>query len=590
MALYEKCLELNNIQAQERHSPRNPALKTCNCNTNFPSSVSFDADIEKTRICTAVQYISDIHLENKIIDTYKTPVTDQEVEKFIKKIVDRLVKKCPKECRIILFGGDISSCFEISKIFYTEFVKQLFEERESIIYIYAVLGNHELWDYPSLANCLNSFSELFKSLRIIFLQNSAAWFGPHHEPKKYIKDSKTNTYVVVPLKKEEDEVEYNRYKALSFNTIIIGGIGFSGYNQEFNALNGIYRNTVSREQEIIETKKWEAFYEKMVIIAKENKSLLIVLSHMPINCWKKDNTLDNNCIYFNGHTHKNNFFHNEESNIHVFADNQIGYHKKTFFFKTAYIYARTNPFQFYNDGYYIINSLDYLRFCSYKLDSISGTAQIDYFIKQYNAIFYMIKKSDYYGFFLISPTATYICAGGRVKRIKSTPNIEDLYATFLSMVEYFIHALSPYYTAQKELSSAVKSFGGEGKIHGCIIDIDFFNHIMLNPFDGKLTYYYSPMFGVVQKYPTLAELLEKHNKRLATHYTAFLKKSSSHTLTPTNTSDLSTNYLDIQNSIYTVSCQIRQLQRLFDKKVLRTWSDTLLDKATTVNNLPVFKK
>ena len=50
---------------------------------------------------------------------------------------------------IVLFAGDISSLYEVSKMFYTEFVNkwdaidsQPESERER--YIYAILGNHEL--------------------------------------------------------------------------------------------------------------------------------------------------------------------------------------------------------------------------------------------------------------------------------------------------------------------------------------------------------------------------------------------------------------------------------------------------------------
>lgn len=44
--------------------------------------------------------------------------------------------------------------------------------------------------------------------------------------------------------------------------VILGGIGFSGYNEEFNADTGIYRNTIDRKTEIKETQKFEKLYNK----------------------------------------------------------------------------------------------------------------------------------------------------------------------------------------------------------------------------------------------------------------------------------------------------------------------------------------
>ena len=71
---------------------------------------------------------------------------------------------------------------------------------------------------------------------------------------------------------------------------------------------------------------------------------------------------------------------------------------------------------------------------------------------------------------------------------------------------------------KRKISEVIKSFGGSGRIHGCIIDVDFLNHVMLNPSDGQITYYYSPVFGYVEPYDNMLNLLESHNKELAMQY------------------------------------------------------------------------
>ena len=41
------------------------------------------------------------------------------------------------------------------------------------------------------------------------------------------------------------------------------------------------------------------------------------------------------------------------------------------------------------------------------------------------------------------------------------------------------------------ISDEVSAIGGTGAVHGCIVDIDWFNHVYLNPFDGKVTPYFA---------------------------------------------------------------------------------------------------
>ena len=58
--------------------------------------------------------------------------------------------------------------------------------------------------------------------------------------------------------------------------------------------------------------------------------------------------------------------------------------------------------------------------------------------------------------------------------------------------------LTSYESYQKEIAKEIKSFGGDGIIHGCIIDIDFFNHVYVNPLDLKVTPYFA--YAIDDKY------------------------------------------------------------------------------------------
>ena len=73
--------------------------------------------------------------------------------------------------------------------------------------------------------------------------------------------------------------------------------------------------------------------------------------------------------------------------------------------------------------------------------------------------------------------------------------------------------MAKYSSAQKEIATFIKHIGGQGRIHGCIIDIDFYNHVFLNPLDGKITAYYATSMVDKKVYRNIASLLKfKCNK------------------------------------------------------------------------------
>lgn len=207
-------------------------------------------------------------------------------------------------------------------------------------------------------------------------------------------------------------------------------------------------------------------------------------------------------------------------------------------------------------------------------------------IKLYGGKFYMIKHSEFYGFFLITPKGAYVCAGGNIRNAAKNRDIQYFDENFLHMVKKYIQIFSPYRHAQEQIAEEVKAFGGEGWIHGCIIDIDFCNHIMLNSGDGSCTYYYSPVFGHLKPYPNLTALLEAHNEELAVRYKKQLG-TADNSLVPQSQIDVLPEMIkiDIKNSPYAVSRKMNQIQRLFDNKILRDWNDRLLDDGGDVREL-----
>lgn len=68
---------------------------------------------------------------------------------------------------------------------------------------------------------------------------------------------------------------------LKSDFILLGGIGFSGLNQHYNAEFGLYRSTVTCLQKDKElTVQFERVYEKVLRCAEDIQ--VIVLTHTPI--------------------------------------------------------------------------------------------------------------------------------------------------------------------------------------------------------------------------------------------------------------------------------------------------------------------
>lgn len=582
MNLFERCMKLYNCDSIIESETMIPMCISETSNMTFPPGTVNQYDYELDLFCKHVYYISDIHLVHKIVKKFNKKATDEQVTRYIRKIAKDMFTPEIKESMssyediFILFGGDVSSDFEIAKVFYTEFMKILGKGHNTNVYVFAVLGNHEFWSFNNINDCHKAYEGLFGTLGIKFLNNDIEWFGEHTVPTKRFVDKIGGITRSKSFSREEDEEEYDLQMQYIHNVLIVGGVGFAGCNHKFNADEGIYRNALTRADEIEETLKWGKAYKRALQLAREENSALIVLTHNPINDWNEKGLADSNCIYFNGHNHRNDIQHDDERNIHIFSDNQVGYYSTKIQFKEAYIYSRINPFAMYSDGYHEVRSADYFRFYDFMREKITGNGKVERQLKNNNGHFYMIKHKGYYGFFLESDNGTYICAGGAIKKIDKLLIIELINKNFLNMIHKYLSIISPYRNAQEQIAEAVKAFGGDGTIHGCIIDIDFFNHIMLNPNDGSITYYYSPVFGLVEKHDSLLSLLDNHNILLAEQYRNQIgsKEYEIEKIQSGNSGELVE--VDIKNSMYRVSSNVNQLQRLFSKKILRDWDEELL--------------
>lgn len=437
----------------------------------------------------------------------------------------------------------------------SEYIKTLvegqnFDYKKYGIPIFVVLGNHELNDFNSIEEAVNCYSNFFKEEGIFFLHNNML-------TSKYIN--------------------------------IFGGIGFAKFNHEYNANTLCSTNPpITREEEIKESEKFLEKYNRALKESIEDNKLLIIITHYPVKDWLGNENFHSICVYFNGHSHHN--FSINTSAIQVYADNQIGYKNNNIQFKSTNLGVHYNPFIDYKDGYYEINTIQYNQFLLHKGEYIQGTKLIDLQLESGNAKFYMVKQNDFYSFFVVNQkTGTKICVGGRLKTISKIKDIEYFNSCFYAMLNKYLSITMPYRKVQEQISNELKQLGFEGKIHGCIIDIDYFHHVLLDPTNGKLTFYYSPIFGVVKTFNSFKSLIStlyhddelKFNTKSLSKYNDYLILQTSKKREKNIENIL---FVDRKNSIYSLSSRINQLQRLFNSNILREWRDDWAQETLSSNS------
>lgn len=481
-------------------------------------------------------YVSDIHIEHHLLGDaelrkkLKNAKSDadkmDEIENWIEYKVLELISGADNR-NIFLIAGDVADSVVLSDAFY----RCLFNHWHGKII--SVLGNHELWDNTTLEDWINSsfvprsieeivadYKEIHNTFKDLLLENEL-----------YIR-YKNQTACII----SENDLRHASESSLSdllskCSTIILGGVGYSGLNPKFNAEYlkghqtnpgmGLYRTTIKSIEE--DKRRSEAFrfiYEKVLKCANGKK--VIVLTHTPIEDWTSDSPSPN-CVYVNGHTHINNIRRTSDG-IAVLSDNQIGYgfdgekYINPKWKLNAFVIDKLwyDPFEKYTDGIHIINSEEYKEFNLGRGIMCDGC--------KYDGTLYMIKRSGMYMFLLETSRSLCLMAGGRRKKLA----VRDVHYYFDNIDIYSEEIktmIKPYQTALQQISKEVKLIGGSGIIHGCIVDIDFFNHIYLNPFDGKITSYFAYDISSRQPFDSIQNHLSQKAPQLLLKYQQECKKT-----------------------------------------------------------------
>ncbi|KQL52675.1 hypothetical protein AN964_03470 [Heyndrickxia shackletonii] len=507
-----------------------------------------------------IYYISDIHLNHKLLKAFPANATELEVKMYItqlaKKMIDTATNKSYGD--YLLIGGDISFNFEISTLFYTELVKFWSHRR-----IVVVLGNHELWDFNrrgvahsnlyTIDEIIQQYRDLFSSLGICFLQNDLLLSDGTIISEKELKSI------------DQDEL---KHICLKSPFVILGGLGFSGLNSQFNATQGIYRQTImSLDEDIKQTNRFKFIYNKVKSVLGNDK--VIILTHTPKENWSNED-YNSNWIYVNGHTHRNDYCCDEEKTF--YSDNQIGYYSSNIGLKHFKLSRVYDIFKYYPDGIYSISREQYLDF--------NRGVKIKVTFNRTGTI-YMLKNNNVYCFIYKNQNTGKISLlnGGMLNNLEH--NSINYYFERMAYYSDTVKGLfSDYNQALKSISDSIKKIGGVGTIHGCIVDIDFFNHIYVNPEDGTVTPYFA--LSIVDKYiySNVKALLLAKRKDLYDNYMKLLEGESESVKLLKG--EIKAGSIEISRFIpdtymYRPSRIMKSLQYLTEVNVIRIWDDRIIE-------------
>ena len=503
-----------------------------------------------------VAYITDLHLLHRFIAYHCR--TNEDRHFVLRKIARTIKNDCSRIC---LIGGDISSDSSI----YQSFVSYLaaYQNPDHFIKpsLFFTLGNHELWSFPvaPLDEIIHFYRWVLKGEGMHLVQNNLF----------YCVDTSTvngDCWLELPAD-ELEKISENEQRAKMRDAylIIFGGMGFAGNNTTFNANQGICRGTVDRELEIKECEKFNELHRK-VSRALYDKNV-IVFTHMPIDDWLLDKKTTDGFVYVNGHRHINKYF--DDGKTRIYSDNQIGYKRKEIALKHFSINMDYDWFSDYPDGIHEITAEDYRLFYRGINNGID-----------FNRLFakiYMLKREQTYMFVAEKENGKlFLLMGGHIKTLEHP--IQYYYEKMLNYSESVRLFVSDYLAFQKRVSEEIKQFGGEGRIHGCIVDIDFFNHVYINPLDGKISSYSAA--SMVDKYffENLPSLLNSQCPKLYRNYTRMIRDHSGDQSLPIpyKNDRISTRVqYEPSTEMYRASRVLLKLQRIVDKKVIQIWNDEM---------------
>ena len=510
-----------------------------------------------------IYYISDLHIEHQVDIENKSL---DEITAQIGLKAKELVESLTDDRGIIIFAGDIADSPELANIFYSEFSYAMSMAGchhgpyliRSPWRVIAVAGNHELWDAdPYGVLPVRSPERVVKDMRVVHNQLLFDYKGYGHA---YLLNENEL------LEMLDSEL---RTLVLESTFTLLGGVGFTGNNNRFNATAGVYGvraleggtlvPRISLQEDIEQSRRFEALHNKLVRCASDLP--LVVVTHTPISDWTNEQP-NPGWIYIHGHTHHNQLIRSEDG-VNIFGDNQVGYEPKEWRFKAFTHRYLFDPFEEWADGIYEITPQQYRDFSHGRGIEMQFRREIPVT---------MLKREGAYMFLMKTSRGLRMLAGGQA--IVVNHSISYYYENLGKYRRCVESAFEPFRSALKVLSKEVRAFGGSGTIHGCIVDVDWYNHIYLNPLDGKVSAYEADNIVEKRVFPSVQAMLA--GTAYESRYQKAIESGEVDVLAEKNIEDKALAQVPevvLDTDMYRSSRIVRSVQYLFDKGVIRIWND-----------------
>ena len=480
---------------------------------------------------------------------------------------------------ILLVGGDTaaspllwSALFQGIRPAYAESSLGSFQPLKRLRVV-ACLGNHELLsascadkdhDRNAMAfeNAVSSYGGAFPWCVVTVLENALFLMKGHRETEVWGERR--------ILEASEQELA----EALHDSSIaILGGIGFTGLEPVHNATEGYYGNIVASVEEDCErSARMAAVHDKVARCASDIE--VIVLTHTPAKSWLPSQPVPG-WVYVSGHNHINEI--SKANGAKLYSDNQAGYDCARYRLKCFGAFRQYDPLKSMPDGYREIDKEQYLRFLNARdipWDSFRTKGRI-----------IALKRRGVYLFAFQTKKGKFSLLDGCRRR----PADHELAYYWENMEQYAEaarSAFSRYRSAIGKVSEEIQAVGGSGRVHGCIVDVDAYRHVYLNPFDGTLTSYMAYDDSERFVYGSFREMVApsaRGKARLDAIGRRYLAAAEDHGTRLLETADGATEVekpveaiLAVGREMYEPSNVMLKIQCLLDSDVLRDWHDELL--------------
>ena len=503
------------------------------------------------RMDAEIFYLTDLHLDiklrSKLGENYKGRAS-RYIDTLVRELSQSVwATNTAAHMKAIAVGGDVAADMEVVREFYREVGKRFTKA-------FAVLGNHEFWDTRAQGNgdpvdgCVRTYTDMLAECGVHLLHNSLL-VRPFDRPVTTMSEEQI-------LNASMEEI---RDFAADSRLTVFGTTGFAALDDVQNAESGMYRSAItSRKQEARYSARADTVYRKLMEAISDQP--VLVLSHMPLHSWTTAGYVPQ-WTYIHGHNHQNNV--TENNGAMDYGDNQIGY-GGTLRLKNLLMHPSDDMFRYMPDGIHGITTDDYRKFMTMKGMHILSCKEKE---------IVMLKRDGLYMFLAEAPNGLRILDGG--KRLKANHHIGYYYENIPRYAEAIRRFATEYENAIVKVSEAVKKMGGDGRVHGCIVDINYYNHLFLNPFDGKLTPYYATSMRDKYVYPSVEMLVVEKCPALESEFRKMVRSEDCN-LPAVDTGMKEPVYYP-ETDIYGISIQMYKIQHLTGRNVIRQWNDAFLD-------------